>query len=89
MELVIGTFFFISKNHRGRTLLHIQCSNDNREEIIRFLVEECGADVNAKAFRDTTNLNWRTWMDEGEKLALDDPNFVPNEPDCWRYLLLP
>ncbi len=83
-ELEIGTssFYFFLNSKRGRTLLHLQCAADNREEIIRFLVEECGADVNAKAVRDTANLNWRTWTDEAEKLTTDDSPLP--EQDCWR-----
>ena len=57
--------------------LHLACGFSGNVELVRYLVEEVGCDINAKGNNDYTSLHWAC-----EKNQLEIVKFLTSKPDC-------
>ena len=63
----------------GNRPLHIACMFSGNVELVRYLVEEVGCDINAKGNDDYTSLHWAC-----EKNQLEIVKFLTSKPECNR-----
>ena len=66
-------------NNEGSTLLHLACFSSGNVELVRYLVEEVGCDINAKENNDHTSLHIAC-----EKNQLEIVKFLTSKPKCNR-----
>ena len=68
-----------STNKFGNQPLHIACLYSGNVELVRYLVEEAGCDINAKESNDCTSLHIAC-----EKNQLEIMKFLTSKPECNR-----
>ena len=68
-----------SANKLGNLPLHLTCGFSGNVELVRYLVEEAGCDINAKGENDYTSLHWAC-----EKNQLEIVKFLTSKPECNR-----
>ena len=63
----------------GNLPLHLACGFSGNVELVRYLVEEAGCDINAKGSNDYTSLHWAC-----EKNQLEIVKLLASKPECNR-----